>query len=349
MHVTELKLTDFRNIESTSLKIEDSKAVVLFGENGAGKTNVMEALSLLTPGRGLHKHPRDAHVRHNQARWTIFAEVSANDEHQIGLEFHKSKTTLKIDGEVQAKQSALSHFGNVLWFTPKMDRLFMDGAAGRREFLDRLVFGHFPEHAEQLSRYKHHIKARLKLLKDRQAADWVAIEEQQAAKWAGKIVENRHKYLEALKPYLTQCTLEVSGRIEEVVGDDFAILEGFASRRERDAMLGATHFGPHRSKVEGQFIATDTPLEETSTGQHKKAVLDIILAAAKLSHSQGRVPLILLDEVGSHLDKKVRTEFFGTLKNLGVQVWLSGTEKELFEDLPGALLIQVENGNFKIV
>lgn len=346
MHINTLKLTNFRNISSADLKIDDAKVVALYGENGAGKTNIMEAISLLTPGRGLHRTPREQHVQTGENSWTIFSEISTSkDEHTLGYHYEKGKSTLKIDGDIQKNQSALSSLGNILWFTPKMDRLFMDGTSARREFLDRLAFGHYSSHASHLNKYKHHLKSRLKLLKQNAASDWIAVEEEQAAKLAKEITQTRLQYLEELKKHLSQAELSLSGSIEKMADDEYAILEKFTDSRKRDAMFGSSHFGPQRSTLSGLLTPENIALDKASTGQHKRAILNIILANARLSHEKiGQTPIVLLDEVTAHLDKKVRANLFGELTSLGTQIWLTGTEKDLFSDLKEPLLIHTEAG-----
>lgn len=358
MKITNLKLTNFRSIESANIQLNnDANIIALYGENGAGKTSVLEALSLLSPGRGLHRHKLESHIQHGTKNWGIYSELTTHnkrnhsaEERSVGMLYEKGKRTLKIDGEKTKTQSELSHLGNILWFTPKMDRLFMDSASARREFIDRLVFGQTPEHAFNLNRYKHHLKSRLKLLKENGAREWIDIEEEQAALYAEKISSARLNFIAALKPYLDAITLNLTGSFERLEDKSAtSIQKELENNRARDGRFGTSHFGPHRSGTEGILHPEDIPLVETSTGQHKRAVLEILLANARLTHAtSGQAPVILLDEMASHLDSKTKEKFFGSLAELGTQIWLTGTEKEMFEKLTDVQFIHTENGQFNL-
>lgn len=346
MKINTLKLHNFRNIEQTTLELSGAPIVVLYGENGAGKTSILEALSLLTPGRGLHRHKFDSHVNHKAESWTIFTELLSEEKHVVGMQFADRKRTIKIDDEKNKTQTSLSNLGNILWFTPKMDRLFMDSVSPRREFLDRLVFGHHKDHASNLNRLKHHLKNRLKLIKDQAASEWIGIEEEQAAIYAEKVSNARTMYLKELKPHLTEVTLQLSGTFEELTNKDISgIQKAFQTSRPKDYRAGVTTFGPQRSDVTGQLVQTNTPLAECSTGQHKRAILEILLANARLTHqNSGNAPIILLDEVAGHLDQKTKDYFLDEITKLGCQVWLTGTEKGAFSTLEEAQFIHIEKG-----
>ena len=346
MKITNLKLHNFRNIEQASLTLKGQAIVVLYGENGAGKTSVLEALSLLTPGRGLHRLKMDSHTQHGFKEWVIHAQLENDQPQQIGMHFKGSKRHIKLNGEKNKTQGDLSTLGNILWFTPKMDRLFMDSASARREFLDRLVFGQQPQHAGNLNRLKHHLKNRLKLLKDHAPTDWIDIEEEQAAQYAVKVAQARTDYLTNLHQHLTAVHLELEGSFEK--RDDKspqALQQKWADTRQRDLKAGATLHGPQRSNLTGQLTELDIPLAQCSTGQHKKAILEILIANARLTAATTHnPPIILLDEVAGHLDQKTKNYFLTEVTNLGCQVWLTGTEKETFANLTDAQFFHVQQG-----
>ena len=354
MHITKLKLTTFRNIASTSIKIDDAKLIALVGENGAGKTNMLEAISLLSPGNGLHKAKRELQIQNGSESWGIHAHVSKSaSSHKIGMLYNKGKRQIKIDDEQAELQADLAKIGNILWFTPRMDRLFLDNAQARREFFDRLVYSLYPEHAQNLIRYRHHLKSRLKLLKMNASNNWLDIEEEQATEFAIKIIQNRAIFLEKLQQHLPEIELNLKGSAHKILEEDFPsekFLENIKQNRDRDKMYGSSNFGPHRTDINGILIETtkkSIPLEQTSTGQHKKSILHILLANARLNHTEtGTTPLILLDEITAHLDEHVKENLFNELHKMGTQIWMTGTEKSLFKGLNPDVFINVEDGNF---
>jgi DNA replication and repair protein RecF len=352
MHITKLNLTTFRNIASTSIKIDDAKVIAVVGENGAGKTNMLEAISMLSPGNGLHKAKRDLQIQNGLESWGIHAHISNPKPHTVGMAFEKSngKRQIKIDNEKAELQSDLSGIGSILWFTPRMDRLFLDNAQARREFFDRLVFSLYPEHAKNLTRYRHHLKNRLKLLKTNANNNWLEIEEEQATEFAIKIIENRSVFLEKLQQHLPEVELMLTGSAHKILEEDKPydeFLKHLVQNRERDKLYGSSNFGPHRTDITGTIIQENILLNQTSTGQHKKAILYILLANARLNYNEtGITPLILLDEITAHLDETVKATLFKELNNMGTQIWMTGTEESLFNGLNPDIFIHVNNGNF---
>lgn len=342
MYIQNLKLTHFRNISSVDLRVDDAPIVALCGDNGAGKTSVLEALSLLSPGRGLHRHKMESHVMHGTQDWAVYASLISDDkEYTVGQLYQNKKRLVKVDGSPLKSQTELSSLGNVLWLTPKLDRLFMDDSLARREFFDRLVFGVYADHAELLARYKHHIKSRMKLLKERADADWIDLEENQAAQLAERIQENRIGYLTHFKEHAENVSLVISH-----TGDNYQA--AWKDQRLHDLRTGMTHTGPHRMQINGRLLPEDVKLNMTSTGQHKRAVLNILLTNARLVAAvSGKSPLLLLDEVTAHLDETARRYFFGEFVRLGSQVWLTGTEASLFEGLADKHCIHMEKGLVK--
>lgn len=358
MRITQLKLHTFRNVPSANINVGDASLVCLYGPNGMGKTNLLEAISLLSPGRGLHKDKREEQTMEGEKSWGIHATLDMSDgEHTIGMEYRNGQGSrkIKVDENTSSSQSELAKLGNVLWFTPKMDRLFLDSAQPRRDFYDRLTYGLFPDYAATLARYKHHLKSRLKLLKDNADKDWIAVEEQQVATYGLEVLTQRQAYLEKLQPHLPEVALELTGSANKYLESDDSYLEylgKLADIRDRDAIVGSSTFGPHRSDIDG-LLKLDTDktvkLSRTSTGQHKRALLYILLAHARLMRTEkGDAPIILLDEMTSHLDEQMRQHFFETLHALDAQIWMTGTEKNLFNNLPeqNMLFVNVSNGEF---
>jgi DNA replication and repair protein RecF len=351
MRVEKIQLTTFRNLDELEIvvpKADKGQIVALVGPNGIGKTSVLESLSLLSPGRGLHKAKPDNMSRHGAQGWGIFTQISCSQgakkrkkaqqdalaDHTVGQAFRGKERRLKIDGVDAPKQSALATLGNVLWLTPREDRLFLEGPAARRNFFDRLVYGVTPDHAVVLNAYRHHARARLQLLRQNAAADWLALEEQQAAQAGVAVLRNRLAYMEALLPYLLDVSLTLAGATLSIFEeeDPVAALAGkFERSRIRDAEVGATHTGPQKVDVVGTLDVGghSIPLPETSSGQHKRALVHIILAHARLvTEATGQPPLVLIDEVAAHLDEQRREDVLQALLKLGAQIWVTETEVE---------------------
>ena len=350
MWIQKLKIQAFRNLQAGQLHLPGPGAYALYGRNGAGKTNVLEALSLLSPGRGLHRAKFDAMCPNGDNPWGLFWEVHGlNDMHQVGMQYQKGRKQARLDGEDLQNQTHLARLGAIIWFTPEMDRLFFDGPAPRRRFLDRMVFGHMPAHAGVLSRYSHHIQARAKLLKDNADADWIALEEKQAAHYGVKVQAARQEFMHLLNQTMPLVDVHMDGSCEKLLTDlpaedrEAAFTTQLEKNRRRDAKFQSTHFGPHRSDVAGVY--QNMPLNQTSMGQHKRALLDIILAHATLLKDQhGTAPCLLLDEIAAHLDHDARKKLYDHLLPLGAQLWMTGTEKAAFDDLARVGFVRVDDG-----
>jgi len=361
MFVKNIKISGFRNLAGAALVLPDapngSQIVALIGENGAGKTSVLEALSLLSPGRGLHKANPKEQAQNGASTFGIFIEL--DDDNAVGIGLKNGKKQLQLNGDDMPRQTALATLGNVLWLTPRQDRLFLDGPAPRRDLLDRLTFGLIPTHAEDVARYKHHTKNRLKLLAGHNTPeDWLALEEAQAAAAGVKILTNRQTYLAALAPHLTDMTLAQQGATLEVLDepDVVAALAGkFERSRPRDAITGSTGTGPMKVDVGGilRLEGHDVPLAQASSGQHKRALIDLTLAHAKLIKAEtGRPPLILLDEFTAHLDATRQQQLLGQLTSelldLGAQIWLTDVDLAPYADLPHLVAVGVAGGELNL-
>jgi len=350
MWIETLKIQNFRNIASATVDVPNGGAFAIVGANGAGKTSLLEALSLLTPGRGLHRAKLDEITRYNEKSWGVFARIRTHTEPEntLGMQYAAKKRQIKLNGSVLTSAAPMAAMGSVVWFTPEMDRLFFDGPAPRRRFFDRLVFGLTPKHAENLTRYTHHIQSRARLLKDEGDADWIALEETQAATYGLAVMHARAAYLDALKPYLKDVDLTLAGTAEKDLTTltEAAFAQAMADNRKRDKRFNSTHYGPHRTDVTGELIGL-TALGAASMGQHKRALMQLLIAhSALIKDCTGASPCLLMDEATAHLDKTNRQALFGQLIELGSQLWLTGTDEDMFKTLPNVHFLSADKGSF---
>lgn len=332
--LTELTLLQFRSHRRASLVL-DGRPVAIHGGNGAGKTNIIEAISLLSPGRGLRRAGAEELMRRDEAvGWKIRASLGNGQEIETSAQPNASRE-VRIDGKA-APQIGLSRLLRVVWLVPAMDRLWIEGAEGRRRFLDRLTLSFIPSHAESVLLYEKAMRERNRLLKDmvRDASWYVALEERMAQA-AVDIRANRGQTLARLKAAqegaatafpAADLTLTQEGP-EDLAA---ALSEG----RARDMAAGRSLAGPHRTDLEARYAAKDQPAAQCSTGEQKALLISLILANARaLQAETGEAPIVLLDEVAAHLDATRRAALYDEICTLGVQAFMTGTDADLFDTL----------------
>ena len=346
MPVSRLTLTDFRSYESAFLE-PGPGFVLLFGENGAGKTNLLEAVSMLTPGRGLRGASLSEMAR--QGGSGVLAVTAKLGEADIGtgsLASAPERRQVRING-APVSVNSLSEWLSVLWLTPAMDRLFAGSASERRRFLDRLVLAVEPGHAHHAARYDAAMRARNKLLAEEWLDDaWLASLEQAMAEHGGAIAEARARTVVALDNELAKAPEDEFARasitLEGWSGGDFA--SALQANRKRDAAAGRATEGPHRADLAVLHRAKRMPAAQSSTGEQKALLLGLVLAHAELvAERRGDPPILLLDEVAAHLDPKRRAALFARLEGRG-QVWMTATEAALFEGIGAASRFHVHPG-----
>lgn len=335
MTITRLSLTNFRCY--TDAVIAPGPGFnILTGENGAGKTNILEAISLLTPGRGLRGVALGEIAR--QGGPGGFGVAAQLDEIELGtgtLATAPDRRIVRINGATHAA-TALSEWLSVIWLTPAMDRLFSDSAGERRRFLDRLVLALDPAHASHSSRYDAAMRQRNRLLagEEQPDPDWLSALEEQMALHGGAIAQARMGLIAELTQQIRQTPDGPFAKAEIVIGgwhDEGDFTRQLAAGRARDASAGRTLAGPHRSDLAVTHLAKRQPAANCSTGEQKALLLGIILAHAELvAGRSGRRPILLLDEVAAHLDHVRRAALFARLEDGGGQVWITGTDPELF-------------------
>jgi DNA replication and repair protein RecF len=360
--LSRLTLTDFRSYARTELAL-DGRPVFLVGPNGAGKTNLLEAISLFTPGRGLRAAPiaelgRRMPGEAQGRAWAVAAVVrAAGEETQMGTgvgEAGAARRTVRLAGETVPPGRLADHLRQV-WLTPAQDRLFLEGAAERRRFFDRLVFAAIPRHAAHAAAYDKALRERMRLLTDETTSPdpaWLDALEARLAEAGALMAEARAATLAALQAEIAergerpfpQARLSLSGQWEALAaaGASIADLEArlagaLAAARERDAAAGRALTGPHRGDLAVVHVEKDRPAAECSTGEQKALILNLVLAqAARLARAEaGPAPILLLDEVAAHLDRRRRAALFDEVEALGLQAFLTGTDEALFEALAG--------------
>lgn len=340
MAVTRLVLTDFRN-HADAVLTPGAGFVVLSGENGAGKTNVLEALSLLTPGRGLRRAPLAEMARQGGSGGFGIAARLGDAEIGTGTQPGAPERRLVRINGAAAAATALAEWVGLLWLTPAMDRLFVEGAGERRRFLDRLTLALSPGHAHHSTRYEAAMRQRNRLLADEAAPDpdWLAALEARMAEHGAAIDAARRETVAALAERLEVQPEGPFARaglaLEGWGGDAEDLVRDLAAGRRRDAAAGRTLAGPHRADLLVTHLGKRQPARLCSTGEQKALLLGLVLAHADLVAERAeRAPILLLDEVAAHLDPGRRAALFERLAGRG-QVWMTGTEPGLFEAVPG--------------
>ena len=371
--ITKLTLENFRNYRSLSLTLAP-QPVVLRGMNGAGKTNILEAISLLAPGRGLRSaklREMDA-IAASGAPWVVAAEViSGNDTHFIGTgrdgESAMEKRIIKINGEKVRGHAELTNHVCVQWLTPIMDQVFIEGGTARRKLLDRIVFGFVPEHAARVAAYESSMRERNKLLSDRARADpyWLSILEQQMAEQAVAITIARLETLSRLHHELTEeianfprAILSLEGQVEtwlatekiSALDAEKMLAERLMEARNLDAARGRCSVGPQRSELYVIHSIKNMVAEQCSTGEQKALLLSMILAAARARmHWCNIPPILLLDEVIAHLDVDKRASLFDLIRRCRIQAWMTGTDAADFKGLEGfSTCLEIDGGTVKM-
>ncbi len=379
--VTRLTLSDFRSYGYLRLD-SDIRPVVICGHNGAGKTNLLEALSFLAPGRGLRgarlsEIGRNASLAENPVSWGVAAQLSTPDgpvDLGTGLAAGSGeRRTVKINGQPAKGAGALAAHLGLMWLTPAMDRLFLEGPAGRRKFLDRLVTAFDADHAGRMAAYDHAYRQRLRLLKTGSGdAAWFAALEDTMARHGVALAAGRNDLVDRLNRELAAnrgaspfpaAALALVGAVDAWLMEMPAVDVEDALRRslwdERRGISGAGA-GPHRSDL-GVAMVVPGPFSEghpshgqpaalCSTGEQKALLIAILFAAARLQRAKrGFAPVLLLDEIAAHLDKDRRAALFAEILALGSQAWMTGTDPGVFAGLgENAQFLAAENSDLRL-
>ena len=371
VHIRRLKLTDFRNYVHASLAL-DARHVVLTGSNGSGKTNLMEAVSFLSPGRGLRRA-----VLADVARvgapggFSVFAEIEGMDgsvELGTGTESGEEGQVrrLRINGTPTKSNDELTDHLRVLWLTPAMDGLFTGPSADRRRFLDRLVLSLDPAHGRRASDFERAMRSRNRLLSEgRYDPTWISGIERQMASLGIAMAVARQEMLGLLTGLIAQhdddaddfpsAELTVSGFLDGELDQPAIDLEDryfdmLADGRFRDAAAGRTLDGPHRADLLIRHSEKNMEAARCSTGEQKALLVGLILAHARLvANLTGHAPILLLDEIAAHLDEARRAMLFDRIDAIGGQAIMTGTDQSMFSALGDrAHFVTVSDGTLSV-
>lgn len=371
--ITSLTLENFRNYRSLSLALPPGP-VVLRGHNGAGKTNILEAISLLAPGRGFrHAKLREMDaLAGSGAPWVVAATITTNGEPtQIGTardgESTSEKRIIKVNGEKLRGHGALTQHVCIQWLTPAMDQVFTEGGSARRKLLDRIVYGFDTEHAARVTAYESAMRERNRLLADGvRMADphWLSVLEQQMAEHGVAITLARQQAIARLQQLLAtesgpfpRAEMALTGAVESWLGEGASALEAETQFTERlainrlaDARRGRATLGSHKSQFEVIHNLKNMPAERCSTGEQKALLLSITLSAARARAEWcGLPPILLLDEVIAHLDVDKRAALFDLIRAHAIQAWMTGTDAADFKGLEGfATSLEITGGTARV-
>ncbi len=341
--ITTLTLSHFRSHRAARLAF-DGRPVAIVGANGAGKTNILEAISLLSPGRGLRRAAADEMARKPEALgWKITADVQGlGTAHQIETWAKPGEgRQVLIDGKT-ATQVSLARILRMVWLVPVMDRLWIEAAEGRRRFLDRMTLSFAPDHADAVLTYEKAMRDRNRLLKDQITdAHWYGALEGQMALAGAQIMNNRDAAMARLtlaqvgaETAFPQADLALTGPEGEDAVAAANLAQAMSDNRRRDIAAGRTLIGPHRADLAAVYAAKAMPADQCSTGEQKALLISLILANARaLAADLGTAPILLLDEVAAHLDGARRAALYDELCRLGAQAIMTGTGPELFDSL----------------
>jgi len=351
--IRRLMLRDFRSYESLDARFA-ARLVALTGENGAGKTNLLEALSMFSPGRGLRRAESEDCARQGGIGGFSVSIELETDGHaaQLGQGYEPGEgRRFRVDRLPVSSARAFADRLQVVWLTPAMDGLFAGPAGDRRRFLDRLTLGVDPEHGARVSKFEQALRGRNRLLEDAGAnSRWLSAAEQEIAALGVAVASARFETAQRLQALIDStrdkaslfphAVVALQGELETMLAELPAIAveekyrEMLAQSRRRDAAAGRALVGPQTSDLLARHGPKDAPARDCSTGEQKALLVGLVLAQARLlANLRGIAPLVLLDEIAAHFDTKRREALYDELERLGSQVFMTGADPALFESL----------------
>ena len=348
--INQITLTDFRNHTFSRIKINGAKNIIITGLNGAGKTAILEAVSLLCGERGLRGADIQTLARFDgNGGFSVFATLDDESDISVFLNTGDSNRHAKIDNE-NATLSELAKRLRIVWLTPKEDRIFMESAADRRAFFDRLASSFEPSHVGRVARLSKLMSERAGAIKNNADKNWLDAIDKQIASTSISVAATRIQYASEINYFFESGAVSVNGMVEKMILESTATIaenkyfEYLQNNRELtgDKMVID---GVHKSDFGVFNKKLNLPANITSTGQQKSILIDLILAHAKLIHVKtNNEPLILLDEAAAHLDDNARKKLFSDLNASNAQVWATGLDANIFRDIPNAVFVTCVDG-----
>ena len=369
MKLRSVYLENFRSYKKLKIKIDNTKFIILTGKNGTGKTNLLEAISFLSPGKGFKNCKLDEVINNNSntnQSSLFFIIEDENQENEIGIGFankiinnrFQSKKVIHLNGKKIKKQSDLPNLVSLVWLIPEMDIFFRTNSLFRRKFIDRCVFNLNPEYLDYLRIYERNLKERNKILKDLSEKNFFYIEGKNIEKdlWLKKIEEKlvnegvkifqeRIKFLNDFNSLsnniknFPRIKIFLEGDIERFLSSKKQesgkkiYLQKLHKSRKIDSIKGSISYGPNKSDLKVIFLKKKLLAENCSTGEQKIILISLIIQFCKLMNNKKNFPILLLDEIVAHLDNNNKKSLFEELKTLGNQVWMSGSSLKLFSPI----------------
>ena len=337
--IEKLKISNFRSYKILELSF-DSNPTVIYGKNGVGKTNLLEAISLLYPGKGIRRSSFSDMINISQNfPWKVEALCRRdNNLFEIETSSDGKGRAVRVDGK-KVPQNNLSSSLKIIWFLPPMDRIWMETSKDRRKFLDRMVFSLDINHAKRCTQYEKLLRDRNRLLKDHvEDSSWYLAIEKKMATIGFEIHNCRRDFIGKLNKVLIEKNnyfppIKLNMK-DDIIESEEVFLKNLIERRGQDLVSGRTNFGPHTDDLQGFYLEKEIDTKYSSTGEQKLSIISIILSNAKLIKEQHKVsPIMLLDEITAHLDEVRKENLFSELLSLESQFFISGTEVGIFSSL----------------
>lgn len=333
---------------------------IIFGKNGIGKTNILEAISFLSPGKGLFNNNINDMLKISDNytfnyNWTVFANIENNDIADTLAIFSENddgilKKKIKVNGNLVRSQEELSKIFNIIWLTPEMQNFFNDDKSVRRKFLDRTVYIIDNQHSSRVVKYEFLLKERMKVLQDNKKFDenWLSILEEKIAEVGISIAVTRNDVVRHLNRILynhdfnfPKFTIIIDGKFENLMLDNITSInaeekfrEILRNNRQQDIESKRTNEGVHRSDLRLFYQDKNIDAQFCSTGEQKLFLVSFTILKALMCKEFNRAkPIILLDEIFSYLDKDRKVDLFNELLKLDIQSFITGTDITIFNDL----------------